>query len=1075
MTSLFPDLDKPYDLGWDGVPMKGTLDLPIAFDTETVAIDEQGKPNDLRLGPPRMVLATVSDGQRHFVLPPEQLPDWIIAHQDQHLVGHNFSFDFWVVHRCLKDLKREDLIPIWFSMGDRSLFHDTMLLDLLVMLAEGKNDDGSEKLEPRNLGILAKQYAPKIVVNKEDPFRMRYHELVGIDFVDWEEKVDPGFFSYAIDDAKATREIWSKLLPRARKLQSKHLPQPGQKCYVMYPDSEARFGVLTEQIQVKGSIGLLAATHNGMRFDPERAEKLETKTRKQVKKSVKYLRKHYPGLFTIDKKTGDLKLQEKSKMPSMRTAYLEGVLQTLANRYQFKAPQSQGKTKGISTSVKTWKEFHKLDPFFDHWISVGINSKLLGFFDALKKADNCIVRSNYKTLVRTGRTSCSRVNLQQMPRTEEFRAMFVASSGKKLVTCDYSAIELRTLAAVCKHKLGYSKLAEVFSLGHGKDDPHAFTAAMVLKTPFEEFLQWKHSTDEHQVKQFKKTRQSAKACFHPDVEILTSLGWKKVSEVELTDKVAQYWPTSKVVEFVNPYALTSRDDKELLRVHNEGVDLRVTPDHRMLGYRNSGNPVVCHPEEMNSVMRGIWNAGVKKEGVLLGNVSPEIIQQLVCIQADGSVTESGNHIRFGFTKQRKIDRFRQLFSNYDESVSSQGVATFTISWNTSYNAYLDKQKNFNQANVLKLPISYREIFLEELRHWDGHTFASGKMFGYYSTNLHNCNVVQSVAAISGFKSSLKISAGKQKHHALRGSVSLKRRDYSRAGNFSTDHLGVHSKVYCLSVPSSFLIVRDGGKPVVVGNCNFGIPGGLGKTKLADYARNSYDVDMSEEEADTFRKKIINEVYPELNESNGYLAFHSLLDLSRNVGIPFSTLEEFLKGKFHNMNMMLHLTEKIARGITSNKAGRPYADSMVDRIWTVLNEILDQATTVAPDIVNLVRERKGSPRLAAVLFNGTTCTLTGRIRGRVGYTQSKNTPFQSLAADGAKLAIWRIVMEGYRIVAFVHDEIVIEVDADKAVEAEKKIQQIMIEEMERVLTAPNETKAAVPVKCESAFADAWGKP
>ena len=151
MTSLFPDLDKPYDLGWDGVPMKGTLDLPIAFDTETVAIDEQGKPNDLRLGPPQIVLATVSDGQRHFVLPPEQLPDWIIAHKDQHLVGHNFSFDFWVVHRCLKDLKREDLIPIWFSMGDRSLFHDTMLLDLLVMLAEGKNDDGSEKLEPRNL------------------------------------------------------------------------------------------------------------------------------------------------------------------------------------------------------------------------------------------------------------------------------------------------------------------------------------------------------------------------------------------------------------------------------------------------------------------------------------------------------------------------------------------------------------------------------------------------------------------------------------------------------------------------------------------------------------------------------------------------------------------------------------------------------------------------------------------------------------------------------------------------------------------------------------------------------------
>ena len=40
-------------------------------------------------------------------------------------------------------------------------------------------------------------------------------------------------------------------------------------------------------------------------------------------------------------------------------------------------------------------------------------------------------------------------------------------------------------------------------------------------------------------------------------------------------------------------------------------------------------------------------------------------------------------------------------------------------------------------------------------------------------------------------------------------------------------------------------------------------------------------------------------------------------------------------------------------------------------------------------------------------------------------QSCNTPFSGLAADGAKLAMWSLTRAGYHIVAFVHDEILIE--------------------------------------------------
>ena len=41
-----------------------------------------------------------------------------------------------------------------------------------------------------------------------------------------------------------------------------------------------------------------------------------------------------------------------------------------------------------------------------------------------------------------------------------------------------------------------------------------------------------------------------------------------------------------------------------------------------------------------------------------------------------------------------------------------------------------------------------------------------------------------------------------------------------------------------------------------------------------------------------------------------------------------------------------------------------------------------------------------------------------------YTRARNTPFSGLAADGAKLALWNIQKLGYRIVAFIHDEMVV---------------------------------------------------
>jgi DNA polymerase-1 len=69
------------------------------------------------------------------------------------------------------------------------------------------------------------------------------------------------------------------------------------------------------------------------------------------------------------------------------------------------------------------------------------------------------------------------------------------------------------------------------------------------------------------------------------------------------------------------------------------------------------------------------------------------------------------------------------------------------------------------------------------------------------------------------------------------------------------------------------------------------------------------------------------------------------------------------------------------------------------------------------------------------------TLTGRKRARASYCARKNFPFQGLASDGAKLAMYYLDHAGIDVVGFVHDEIVSEVpicDADKLLTQQEEI-------------------------------------
>ena len=144
-------------------------------------------------------------------------------------------------------------------------------------------------------------------------------------------------------------------------------------------------------------------------------------------------------------------------------------------------PGRKGKT-GYSTDTRVLRSIrdeHPIVPVIEEWreYSKLLNTYLGPLPSLLSEEDGRLHTTFNQAVAATGRLSTSNPNLQSIPiRTElgrEIRSAFVAEPGSRLLSADYSQIELRILA----HVSGEPKLREAFARG---DDIHTATAAEVL-------------------------------------------------------------------------------------------------------------------------------------------------------------------------------------------------------------------------------------------------------------------------------------------------------------------------------------------------------------------------------------------------------------------------------------------------------------------------------------------------------------------------------------------------------------------------------------------------------------------
>jgi hypothetical protein len=173
---------------WNGQQLQDQL---LAYDTETELIQDREIP--------QLALATVyGDQGSAFLIHPQDLPSFITQHSQAYWVAHNAVFDFWVTAQALQS--DPGALSAWWDMTGDGRLCCTMLLDCLIRLARTDAEPTN-----RDLGTVAAEYCG-LKIDKSDPYRMRYGELIGIPSAAW-RTTDPGFWAYAVKDPIATLQV----------------------------------------------------------------------------------------------------------------------------------------------------------------------------------------------------------------------------------------------------------------------------------------------------------------------------------------------------------------------------------------------------------------------------------------------------------------------------------------------------------------------------------------------------------------------------------------------------------------------------------------------------------------------------------------------------------------------------------------------------------------------------------------------------------------------------------------------------------------------------------------------------
>ncbi len=327
-------------------------------------------------------------------------------------------------------------------------------------------------------------------------------------------------------------------------------------------------------------------------------------------------------------------------------------------------------------------------------------------------------------------------------------------------------------------------------------------------------------------------------CYSDDTEILTPEGFKLFSELKEGEKVAQFDPSNEQISFVVPSRILKKEYKgEMVNFTNQKLALKaqVTPGHQMLYRWTDKDNDNWKFQKASDLTVKSPHKTIPVAGYAVGEINELTPHQkfLIALQADGNLPDryTGEKVGtvpafFNLVKERKISKLRLILKetgySYKEKSIEKGKSNqirFTV--NIPIDQIIDK--TFSWVSLDNVSSIWANAFIEEAISWAGHIPPADKNvsnYKYYSSiDPLNVDKLQAVASLAGRWTTRSLQKdNRSENYSDVHRLYIHEMKEKRLGLVEKTYSDYNGYVYCVTVPTSAIIVRRKGSVFISGNC-----------------------------------------------------------------------------------------------------------------------------------------------------------------------------------------------------------------------------------------------------------------
>lgn len=328
-------------------------------------------------------------------------------------------------------------------------------------------------------------------------------------------------------------------------------------------------------------------------------------------------------------------------------------------------------------------------------------------------------------------------------------------------------------------------------------------------------------------------------CMPGNAEVLTPNGWIRLDEYN-NEQVLQI-NTDLTGNFVTPLAYIKHEyDGDLYIDRKNNFASVTTANHNIVYIDYKGYLRKRKASEMPGIGTGFIPTVTKVNGEGIPFTNDQIALYLA-ISADCTidVRKTTRHSRFSVKKDRKYFRLKELLERLNipffenKSTNRDGykyIGFTTPDWVVS--------KTLPFEWIGQATLEQRKFIIEEMTYWDGNRVKTRNQYEYSSKEYANAVFMQTIAHTCGYMSTII-----QRHNAhgswYKVSVLLTKSHVSHQSPYQREHY--NGMVYCVTVPTGMILVRQEGHISITGNCDTlaAIEAGYSNAVSVPFGANNY--------------------------------------------------------------------------------------------------------------------------------------------------------------------------------------------------------------------------------------------